>query len=137
MDKDKARRLLDIDDNKIIDSRVIDPYIAAASAKIDSLLGAYYVIPITGPQSLAICKGICIGMVMGFIYLPNTDGNLPQRIQDEISRANEMLDQYGKWQATGKTDIIFAPVQFLPDAPTHQKPVTRTTNKAMDYSRGL
>lgn len=152
IDDEKVERLLNIDQGGEDESTEtsgeedaevsalnakIQGYIDAAATEMHAWLGGYYVIPITGSQSIVICAGIQIGLVLGMIYLPNLDGNMPQRIQDKVSRGNDLLDQYGKNQVVGKTDVVFTPAQFLPDAKTNQKSATVIGNAALNYQRGL
>lgn len=138
IDKDKTARLLGLENVSDLTDRIITPYIAAASLEIDSVLGAFYVIPVSGTQSLLILKGIAVGLVLGMMYLPNTDGNLPERIKTRIQRSQDLLDSYGAVTVTSKTQGGTAtPTKFLPDAPGNQHITTSTLNPKLNYCRGL
>lgn len=123
INQDKVKRYLDLDDGGTIDEKIIEPYIRAAGYEIDTVLGAFYRVPITGEQSLLIIKGLCIGLTLGQLYGPNTDGNVPERIRTKVERAQTLLDEYG-------TD----PKKFLSDAP-RQNAIGLRSNAPLDVDR--
>lgn len=138
IDQEKAKHLLGIDHDGDMTDDELSPYIEAASNEINSALGPWYVIPITGTQSLMILKDICVGLALSFIYLSNEDEALPIKIRQKIIRANETLDLYGKGvKFEVKDNVMVRPLQYLPDAPSNQKAGVIASNAALDYSRGI
>ena len=130
IDKSKTKRLLGLADTAT-DSQLktaIEAYLPLADFEIESGLGAYYLLQITGDQSLKILKGIAIGILFGMIFLPNQDGNTPQRIQGQIDRARKLLDDYGDSAITRQNSPT--PVKYLPDAPRQQK-IFSKSNRAL------
>lgn len=133
LDQDRVKRLLGVDDeNGRISDEHIAPFITAAQDEINAGLGSYYVLPISGAQSLMIIKGIAVGLTLGMIYEPSAvgmmylagaEGVVPERIKSRIARARLMLDTYAGVMGTRG---VINPLRSLPDAPTQGRILSKS-----------
>ncbi len=104
----KLKKLLDISDT--LNDEHIQPFIDIADGMIESKLGAFYRLPITGLNALKIVRMLSVKLTIVEIFTLNEDGELPERIKDYREWALKELDAYGA------SDFVEKPVKFLPDA---------------------
>lgn len=118
--------MLNRPDDDPLDATLIDPYIISSGSEIDTAFGGTYRVPITGEQSLIIVKGIAIGIALARLYEPNSDGNIPQRIRDDMDHARQHLKDYGGSEGQ-------QPIKWLPDAPRQTKMARSTAISTGNY----
>jgi phage gp36-like protein len=90
----KLARILECEDGADIPEEKITPYITAASAKIDAMLGGQYQVPFTDAATLAMMKGLCIPIAKYLIYIGNAEGKIPEEIGRQHDWAMAELKAY-------------------------------------------
>lgn len=90
----RIARMLDLGDEDTVPQDTIEGFIIATSNDINAILAPMYVIPITGPLSLAALIGPCAKLTVETIYKLNSEGKVPDGVKDQADQARDVLKSY-------------------------------------------
>lgn len=124
----KLKEMFEIEGDGSFPTTKLQEVINAVESQVHAELGATYVIPITGSQSIEIVKGIELSLVSEALYTYGEDGAIPERITKMGERGRAILSQYAgdPLVNSGK------PSKYLPDAVRHAKSSV-VVEEAMSY----